>query len=166
MHIDWLPQDILKTPGRLGLTRMPGSRSPINEDLKALQAAGTQYIVCLQQPSEFQHIRPPETIDERANKIEQLGMDFLHEAIGDFTAPSQEQAQRVVQAINARLNRGEDVVVHCFAGLGRAGTIAACTLTTHGFSANTAVDTVRRYRQGAIQTQAQYKFIVAFAQNH
>lgn len=164
MHIDWLPQDLLKTPGRLGLTRMPGSRSPIDDDLNALQAAGTQHIVCLQQPGEFQHIRPPETVSTRANKIEQLGMSFLHEAIGDFTAPTQVQAQRVVQAINAHLNQGEDVVVHCFAGLGRAGTIAACTLTTQGFSADDAVDTVRRYRKGAIQTPSQYDFIVNFSQ--
>lgn len=165
MHIDWLPQDILKTPGRLGLTHMPGSRSPIDEDLKALQAAGTQHIVCLQQPSEFQHIRPPETVSERADAIEQHGMGFLHEAMGDFTAPTQEQAQHIVQAINERVNRGEDVVVHCFAGLGRAGTIAACTLTTHGFSADDAVATVRRYRKGAIQTQSQCLFIAAFAKH-
>ena len=52
----------------------------------------------------------------------------------------------IVRMITERLEAGEGVVMHCAAGQGRAGTMAACVLMTLGQSANDAVRTVASSR--------------------
>lgn len=162
MQINWLPNEILDTTGKLGLTNMPGNRQAITKDLDELESEGVNHIVCLQQPFEFQQITPQETVAARRESIESRNIQFLHEAIGDFTAPTLQQAHYVVGEINKGLDKSETIIVHCFAGLGRAGTIAACVLVSHGYSADGAIDLVRCHRPGAIQTQGQYDFVVDF----
>lgn len=162
MQINWIPETILKTKGKLGLTNMPGNRQPRDKDLDELVEDGVQYIVCLQKPHEFQQISLPETVLERQQAIEARDMKFLHEPIGDFTAPTLEQAHRVVAEINQGLEAGEAIVTHCFAGLGRAGTIAACVLVSQGYEGEAAVNIIRYHRKGAIQTQEQFNFVLGF----
>ena len=48
--------------------------------------------------------------------------------------------------ITDRLERGEGVVMHCAAGQGRAGTIAACVLMALGDVTADAVRTVATHR--------------------
>lgn len=162
MQIDWLPDQLLKTQGRLGLTHMPGSKADRDQDLLGLKTKGVDTLVCLQKPHEFQQIHPPERIEERRAAVERQGMTFVHQAIGDFSTPTVEQALDLVTLINRDLAAGAQVVTHCFAGLGRAGTIAACVLVTYGHEAEVAVELVRRYRRGAIQTAEQVQFVVDF----
>ncbi|MGV6809722.1 MAG: phosphatase domain-containing protein [bacterium] len=164
MLIDWLPSDILPSQGRLGLTHMPGSRAARDSDLAALQRLGVDALVCLQQPREFQQINPPETLAERETAVQAHQIQFVHDAITDFAPPTIEQAQRIVTKLKHLLDEGQTVVVHCFAGLGRAGTIAACVLVAYGHRASDAVKLVREYRKGAVQTQAQAAFVQQFAQ--
>lgn len=165
MQINWIPETILKTKGKLGLTNMPGNRQPRDKDLDELAEDGVQHIVCLQKPHEFQQISLPETVSERQQAIEARNMKFLHEPIGDFTAPTLQQAHRVVDEINQGLGAGETIVTHCFAGLGRAGTIAACVLVSHGYEGEAAVNIIRHHRKGAIQTQGQFNFVLDFEAN-
>lgn len=47
------------------------------------------------------------------------------------------------------------VFVHCRAGYGRSGTIAAALLISGGTPAEAAIDLVRRNRPGAIETPGQ-----------
>jgi protein-tyrosine phosphatase len=163
MQIDWLPSTVLQTNGKLGLTHMPGSRAARDNDLAALQTLGIDALVCLQQPKEFQQINPPETIVERQAAVNAHHIQFIHDAITDFAPPTIAQAQRIVAELTSLLQAGKTLVVHCFAGLGRAGTISACVLVDQGYSADEAVKLIRQYRTGAIQTQAQVDFIRQFA---
>jgi len=164
MQIDWLPDEVVKAKGRLGLTHMPGSKADRDQDLDALKAKGVDKLVCLQKPKEFQQISKPETVEERRAAVENRDIDFVHQAIGDFSTPTLAQALELVDLVNSGLEAGEQVVTHCFAGLGRAGTIAACVLVSRGHDADVAVELVRRYRRGAIQTAEQAQFVVDFAE--
>jgi len=57
-------------------------------------------------------------------------------------------------------------VVHCLAGLGRTGTVAACLLVTRGRTAGESIAAVRAVRPGSVQSQAQADFVEAFAAYH
>jgi protein-tyrosine phosphatase len=52
--------------------------------------------------------------------------------VRDFTAPSPEVVVQVLDAIDAELDAGGLVFVHCWAGCGRTGVIAGCWLVRHG----------------------------------
>ncbi|MEM9057632.1 MAG: protein-tyrosine phosphatase family protein, partial [Pseudomonadota bacterium] len=107
-----------------------------------------------------------ESLDDRTRAVEALGMRFTHFPIPDFGTPDLEAATALVRDIVGDLGRGQRLVMHCFAGLGRAGTIAACVLVATGLEAGEAIRQVRSARPGAIQTDGQQRFIAAFADRH
>jgi protein-tyrosine phosphatase len=74
------------------------------------------------------------------------------------------EAQEVVAWLRARVRAGARVVVHCAAGLGRSGTIAACWLRAEGASADEAIARVRTARgPRTVETAEQVAFVRAFA---
>ena len=78
-----------------------------------------------------------------------------------------EQIDEAVEFIRNRIESNEPVMVHCAAGLGRAGTILACYLVKYEkISAKIAIQKVRKERPGSIQSESQeiaiglyYKFL-------
>ena len=131
--------------------------------MEAFTEAGVDHVICLQEEHEFARYEPPETLEERARAVEALGIRFSSEEIEDFEAPTMEQARRIVGWVREDLAAGRAVVVHCRAGLGRAGAIAACVLIEEGLSADDAIATVRYFRFGAIQSKAQEDLIHEYA---
>lgn len=160
MHVSWLPREVVDS-GRIGLTHSPGAfLTSRDEDLAELAGMGVNVVVCLQQEHEFDYTDfPGETLADRALAVERLGMRLRHFPIPDFGTPELDAAAALVQEILADLRRDERVVVHCFAGLGRAGTLAAGLLVATGMAAQTAIDQVRHVRPGAIQTDEQERFV-------
>jgi hypothetical protein len=70
---------------------------------------------------------------------------------------------RLVQAAG----RQRDVYIHCAAGHGRAGMVAACVLLSAGTAtgAEDAMRRVREVRPGAVLTAAQRRAVAAFARH-
>jgi len=163
MLINWFPEDLIPLPGRLGLTHLPGARGNRDADLDALQSAGVNRLLCLVESHELEYLTPSETVDQRREALELRGITFMHHPIVDFNAPQLLDAQRTITKLDQALTQGDRVIVHCWAGLGRAGTMAACLLIHRGMDANTAIDNVRHVRDGAIQSDVQEQFIAAFA---
>ena len=89
-------------------------------------------------------------------------MKLLHEPIEDFSVPTLAQAQRLVGELELGLRQGERLAIHCWAGLGRSGTIAACWQVGRGMKPRDAIALVRWIRPGAIQNRAQEQFVLDF----
>ena len=65
-------------------------------------------------------------------------------AIRDMGVPSPARMRITLDAIQAALAAGDPVYVHCWAGVGRTGTVAGCFLREHGLSADEALAVIAR----------------------
>lgn len=164
MKVSWFPRELLRAEGELGLTHLPGGFiHSSGENLNALQQVGVTHLVCLVEEHELERLEPPESSEMRQWAVERRGMQFLHEPIVDFDAPTLEQIHGTLAFVEQGLGAGGRVIVHCWAGLGRAGTMAACLLIKRGMNAHDAIATVRYVRRGAIQSVPQVQMIKLFA---
>ena len=98
------------------------------------------------------------------NKIKCLGLEVLHYPIPELSAPSLIELHKIVSFIVNCVERGRRVLVHCLAGYGRSGTIAAGYLAyRYGLSGDEAILRVRDQRPGAIETFSQEAVVKAYA---
>ncbi|EZQ11119.1 MULTISPECIES: dual specificity protein phosphatase family protein [Acidianus] len=89
--------------------------------------------------------------------IAENGFEYLHEPISDGHAPTEEQFSRIL----SWLSSGKGNLVHCIGGIGRTGTIiAGYLMVKEGFSSREAVEEVRKYQPGSVQTLKQYEFLL------
>ena len=92
------------------------------------------------------------------------GLSWLPFPIPDMWIPSDLTVTRhLVAEILRGLEGGDGVVIHCWGGLGRAGTIAACCLVARGAPPERALALVRAARDGAVQSDVQEQFVRSFA---
>ena len=93
-------------------------------------------------------------------------IDYLHVPTPDFTAPDMEKIDTAVDFIHEQISDNQAVMVHCAAGMGRAGTILACYLVKYKkYSAKDAIIKVRKERPGSIQSEVQ-ELAIGFYEKH
>jgi atypical dual specificity phosphatase len=124
---------------------------PRERDFRRLQQLGIRRLV---------------NVDERAHSRELLhryGMTECHLPVPDFHAPTPEQLTTAVKAVKEAVAAGESVAIHCAAGLGRSGTVAACYLVDLGDDWMAAIERIRALRPGAIETEEQVEAVKRYA---
>lgn len=106
---------------------------------------GRATVVCLTEDHEL--------VDRYPRYVEWLrseeGTGALWWPIPDLHAPPLDEARPVVDDLVGRLWRAEVLLVHCAAGMGRAGTVAVGILVRLGTPLDAALDAVGAARPGA-----------------
>jgi predicted protein tyrosine phosphatase len=162
--------EVRATPslGRIGITFCPGKHDhyaytgawerDLGIDLDAIAAWGAKRVLTLVEPAELKALKVPQL----GHEIRRRGIEWHHLPIADFSVPTQafeQQWARQGFKIREMLRNGEDLLVHCKGGLGRAGMIAARLLVELGMDPEQAIHAVRRVRKGAIETPAQLALV-------
>jgi atypical dual specificity phosphatase len=80
--------------------------------------------------------------------------------------PTLQQMQQAVSLVQISLKSNQPILVHCVHGLGRTGTIIAGYLTTCGFTAQGAIDHIRKLRPGSVETEEQEAVIYEYERTH
>lgn len=150
--------------GRIGITFCPGKhdlfahtgawKRDLGIDLDAIAAWGARLVLTLVEPAELRELKVPQL----GHEIRVRGIEWLHLPIADYSVPSDAfEEQWIIDGRDIRemLRNGDDVLVHCKGGLGRAGMIAARLLVELGMDPEQAIHSVRHVRIGAIETPAQ-----------
>ena len=104
-------------------------------------------------------------VSEDAALCATVGLTFQSFPIADFGLPDLTGFQDLVGRLRQMLEAGEALAVHCRAGIGRTGMVAACLLVATGLSADKAIREVSAARGVSVpDTVEQAAFIHRFAQ--
>ena len=89
-----------------------------------------------------------------------MNFTFHHIPVHNLDVPSKGDVERFIDIVDA--NAGRKILVHCFAGLGRSGTMVALYLKYNGMKGKEAITFVRAKRPGAIETIEQEQFVLDY----
>ena len=132
-----------------------GPYDPGQELLKAYQAAKIDLAVMLSADGEDLRL----TGQDLASLYRQAGMEIVKTAHRRFHHPGAGCAGRVLERIRRLPGGGQNVVVHCSAGVGRTGVLMACLAKPGPVSDSAAaIRWVRAAIPGAVETEPQRQF--------
>jgi protein-tyrosine phosphatase len=132
-----LPPEI---PGSLWLGAMPGRFESWSAFEAQAKRARLTLVVCLTPRSELAELSPRY---HTALTQGETPFRWLNLPMPNFGVPQDEVGfRRDVRDIAHALERGEAVMLHCAAGVGRTGSTAACVLKSLGLSTEDALQRV------------------------
>ena len=161
MDISYLRVDATGLCGAIGMMSAPGLHRSLELDLAELRD-GHQcaVLVSLVGDQELQYLR----IADLPARARDHGIDVIRFPIGDHSTPDSHHGVIVlVERLLGMARSGRTLIIHCWAGLGRTGLIAACCLVGCGFAPGNAIMTVRQHRPRAIEDSDQEEFVETFA---
>lgn len=161
--------DLSGFAGALLLGPCPGRRketldeaalqAALAEDLSRLAKMGANGLLSL--------VEAKELPDGFAAATRTAGLEWIHLPIPDYGVPDAGfMADWRRLDLARRLREGQSWAIHCRAGLGRTGTIAALLLVENGASAADAIASIRReHDAAAVETEGQADFLIAQEQD-
>lgn len=107
-----------------------------------MQRCGATTVVCLVQRHEIGDRYP-----DYVNWLEHHeGSRSLWYPVPDLHAPSLDEAVTLVDRLLERVRADEHLLIHCAAGIGRAGTLATCLLVALGMALDDALSHLAAHR--------------------
>ncbi len=143
--------------GRLIAGRHPCAWGPENASLEVedLVEAGVTLFVDLTQRGEL----------EPYTSLVGLPARYLNRPIRDFSIPTRDVLVGILDEIDAELDAGGVVYVHCWAGCGRTGVVVGSWLVRHGATPDEALRRIAEARgRGCPQTLEQRAFVLGWGE--
>jgi len=126
--------------------------------MDALKVQGVSVLVSMLPEAEAQELG----IMDQAVRCSARGITYVSYPIPDFGLPEIEPFSILVTDLGTRLEAGVDIAVHCRAGIGRSGMVAACTLVALGDTALAAMAKVSAARGVSIPDTVEQGYFIAF----
>lgn len=123
-----------------------GMRPRTLADIECLAAAGIRNLVCLKETASWN------------DELHGRGIILHHFPVPDFSVPD----PAVIGRVGTLLENDPPVFIHCHAGLGRTGTVAAALLVRWlNLTPEEALERVRGLRPGSVETADQERFVLS-----
>lgn len=147
--------------GELWLHSIPGRYRPFPEDRAEIEGRGISTVIRLVSDYETER-KSPEYMDGLRSGI--FPWTDIHFPIPDFGIPSDiDEFRRLVRKVTKRLGSGERLLLHCAAGIGRTGTVAAAILIGLGLGYAEAIRLVGLAGSYA-EDESQITFLKVFSE--
>ena len=116
------------------------------QKVRRLLEAGVTFFLNLTEAGEYNLRSYAPLLDQEAAA---LGREVEHQrmSIRDRGTPTAEAMADILDTIDAALAAGGTVYVHCYAGIGRTGTVVGCYLARHGMEGEEALAEIARLRR-------------------
>lgn len=146
--------------GRFKLAQMPkplGGVEGLDRSMRALKAWGVDVLASMLTDDEMDRFR----LQDQGERARFRGIEFHRFPIEDHQVPpSVDDAVAFAGSMLAELEAGKGVVLHCFAGIGRSGLMAATILHLAGFEIADACDRLTQARGCRVpETAAQREWL-------
>ncbi len=162
-HPTW-ELNVTDNKGALLLTPCPGTKgTELKASLEQLKAQGVEALVTALSYEEMEKAG----VAELPALSEALGIAWFYQPIEDDCAPEEDFAARWQKSspeLQATLDKGSKVALHCMGGSGRTGLLAAHILLQRGWQLDRIKEEVKALRPGAFSKQVQIDYIDAVAE--
>lgn len=115
----------------------------LSDEIVSLRDQGVDIVVSLLTPDEESELH----LNEESELCRAAGIRFLRFPIPDRQTPVDiAAATEFIDLLSQLYHQGNNIVMHCRAGIGRASLIAASILATSGFSVAQAFELISKAR--------------------
>mgnify|MGYP001769153966 CR=1 FL=1 len=133
--------------GKFMAGETPGTSDELNTRarVKGLLRNGVKTWIDLTKVTDFGHDYEAILMEEAAD----YGLDVsrINYPITDFSNPSPVLMTRILDRIDSEIVKGKCIYVHCYAGIGRTGTVVGCYLVRHGLGGDEAITKIAQLRE-------------------
>jgi protein tyrosine/serine phosphatase len=160
-NIYWIPGPWV---GKLAILGRPRGGDWLTDEVEGWCDAGVQVVVSLLSEEETRELG----LADEARLIEANGLNFISFPINDYDVPTSEGAVRqLVNDLEELLAQGQNVGIHCRAGVGRSSLVAACLFVDYGEDTEISFQQIGTARGLAVpDTVAQREWVSEFAKGH
>ncbi|MCL5995429.1 MAG: dual specificity protein phosphatase family protein [Chloroflexi bacterium] len=157
-EIYWIPE---AHAGRLAVMPRPRAGDWLEDEIKTLRVAGVDAIVSLLTPVEAAELG----LADEPRLCQNRHIEFISFPIADMQVPASPAATiKLVRRICTLLQQGKGVAIHCRAGIGRSGLLAACVLVSQGLEVADAFAAISMARGTAVpETEEQRAWVAGVA---